>query len=143
MLVQMALGAGLVAVSVALHAIVLDRVVVHLKRRAAQRTHRPQGLRRFSVLVQAAVAAFLSHVLQIWIWAVTFRLVGEFDTLEAALYFSTVSFTTVGYGDLTASVEWRLLGSFEAAAGMLLFGLSTAFLFEVMVSIWRNADQRD
>lgn len=143
MFVQMALGAGLVALCVVLHALALDRVVVYLKRRVARRTRRPHGLRRFSVLVKAAVAAFLSHVLHIWIWAVTFRLVGEFDTMEAALYFSTVSFTTVGYGDLTASVEWRLLGSFEAAAGMLLFGLSTAFLFEVMVNIWRNAEQSD
>jgi hypothetical protein len=137
----MILGAGLVALCVVLHALVLDRVVVHLKRRVLARPGRPRGLRRFAVLVQAAVAAFLSHVLQIWIWAVTFRLLGEFETMEAALYFSTVSFTTVGYGDLTASVEWRLLGSFEAAAGMLLFGLSTAFLFEVMLSIWRTPDQ--
>mgnify|MGYP006290891881 CR=1 FL=1 len=61
--------------------------------------------------------------------------------LETALHFSTVSFTTVGHGDVTASPDWRLLGSFEAAAGMLLFGVSTAFLFEVMLSVWRRPDR--
>ncbi|WP_169816627.1 potassium channel family protein [Rhodovibrio salinarum] len=136
----MTLGAGLLALCVGLHAIVLDTVAVRLKRWVTRHTVRPKGPRRFSILVQAGVAAFLSHILQIWIWALAFLWVGEFDTMEPALYFSTASFTTVGYGDVTASPHWRLLGSFEAAAGMLLFGLSTAFLFEVMRTIWRNAD---
>ena len=140
MLIQLFLGAGLVTVSVGLHAVVLDNVALRLRRITARQRARPTGLRRFYALMAGAVAAFLSHVVQIWIWAVVYRLAGEFDTMQTALYFSTSSFTTVGYGDVTASPDWRLLGSFESAAGMLLFGLSTAFLFEVMRDVWRDID---
>ena len=65
-------------------------------------------------------------------------LAGEFDTLEAALYFSTSAFTTLGMGDVVLSDEWRLMGSIEAANGFLLFGWSTAFIFEVMSQLYRK-----
>ena len=74
-------------------------------------------------------------------WAVVFLLTEEVHNLETALYFSTVTFTTVGYGDLTLSEKWRLLGSVESANGMLLFGWSTAFIFEVMRYVW-NFDSK-
>jgi voltage-gated potassium channel Kch len=49
--------------------------------------------------------------------------------MERALYFSTVTFTTLGYGDITLQERWQLLSSFEAANGIILFGVSTAFVF--------------
>ncbi len=79
---------------------------------------------------------FVAHILEIWIWAIVFILTGEFHNFESALYFSTVTFTTVGYGDLILSEQWRLLGSVESANGMLLFGWSTAFIFEIMRYVW-------
>lgn len=136
MLAQLLAGAMLIAISVAIHAFVLDRLALLLRRLEA-RHPRPLRLRwRFYLLLLAALGAFLSHVVQVWIWAVVFMVVGEF----AALYFSTATFTTVGYGDVTMSEKWRLLASFEAAGGMLLFGLSTAFLFEVMRRVWQRID---
>ena len=57
---------------------------------------------------------------------------GEFESLERALYFSTVTFTTLGYGDLVLNVRWQLLSGFEAVNGIILFGVSTAFVFAVM-----------
>jgi hypothetical protein len=50
-------------------------------------------------------------------------------TLEKAVYFSTVTFTTLGFGDITLDEEWRLLSSFEAANGLLMFGWTTALVF--------------
>ncbi|RDD60701.1 potassium channel family protein [Ferruginivarius sediminum] len=140
MLAQLLAGAMLIAASVAIHAFVLDRLALLLRRLEA-RHPRPLRLRwRFYLLLLAALGAFLSHVVQVWIWAVVFMVVGEFATLEPALYFSTSTFTTVGYGDVTMSEKWRLLASFEGAGGMLLFGLSTAFLFEVMRRVWQRID---
>ena len=52
-------------------------------------------------------------------------------TSKSALYFSTTSFTTIGYGDVVLDRQWRLLGAIEGANGLLLFGWSTAFLFSV------------
>ncbi len=73
----------------------------------------------------------------VWIWAATFIAVGSFQTLELALYFSVTSFTTLGFGDITLTEQWRLLAGISAANGLLLFGLSTAFMFEIMMDLRR------
>jgi hypothetical protein len=58
--------------------------------------------------------------------------------LETALYFSLVSFTTVGYGDVVLSPDDRMLGAMQAASGMLLFGWSTALMFEILSITYRH-----
>ena len=58
---------------------------------------------------------------------------------EAAIYFSFVTFTTLGYGDLTLSDGWRLLSGIEALNGILLDGWSTAVLFAVVQRIWQSS----
>jgi hypothetical protein len=68
---------------------------------------------------------------EIWLYAVAFLAVGALGDFEAALYFSTTSFTTLGYGDVVLDQRWRLLGAIEGANGLLLFGWSTAFLISV------------
>ena len=131
MFTQILIGAALILTSVFVHAISLELI---LKAFLAVRT----GLEaRWRALAFALVvlAVFSAHVVEIWIWAIFYYLtasIQEIPTLEAALYFSTTSFTTVGYGDLVLSEDWRLLSSFESANGMILFGWSTAFIFEVV-----------
>lgn len=68
---------------------------------------------------------------EIWLYAVAYLMVGALGDFEAALYFSTTSFTTLGYGDVVLDHRWRLLGAIEGANGLLLFGWSTAFLISV------------
>ncbi len=68
----------------------------------------------------------------IWIWAGFFQLLGCFSTLEESLYFSMVAFTTLGFGDVTLPNDWRILSGMIAANGLVLFGLNTAFLIEVL-----------
>ena len=91
----------------------------------------------FAVLI---VATFAAHVIEIWVWAIFYFFIEEIPTFEAALYFSTSSFTTVGFGDITLSSEWRLLSSVEAANGMILFGWSTAFIFAIVRHIYEHVD---
>jgi hypothetical protein len=67
----------------------------------------------------------------VWGWAALHMTLGLFDSLEPALYFSIVSFTTVGYGDVVLEPGWRLLAGMTATHGLLTFGLFTAFLVEV------------
>ena len=57
---------------------------------------------------------------------------GEFADFENAFYHSAVSFTTLGYGDIVMSRQWRLLGPLEAVNGSLMLGLSAAMLFTVL-----------
>ncbi len=93
--------------------------------------------RHESTLLQGALILFVVlgivviHTVEIWLYAVTYLLIGALDDLGSALYFSTVTFASLGYGDITLSKSWRLFGSIEAANGLILFAWSTAFLFSV------------
>jgi voltage-gated potassium channel Kch len=71
------------------------------------------------------------HTVEIWTYGIAFLAAGALPDLETSLYFSTTSFTTLGYGDVVLDRQWRLLGAIEGANGLLLFGWSTAFLFSV------------
>jgi hypothetical protein len=71
-------------------------------------------------------------VIGVWIWAIAFRLLDVFVTLEGAVYFSIVAYTTLGFGDILLPHEWRLLGGMASANGLLNFGLLTAMLVEVL-----------
>ena len=138
MLHQMALGAVLLGIGVGIHAIVLDFAAVRVRHVLAPIAVRPPAPLRLAILIGASLAAFFSHVVQVWLWALVYLWAGEFAHLEEALYFSTVTFTTLGLGDLTASPDWRLLASFESAAGLFLFGISTAFIFDMMRNVWQH-----
>jgi hypothetical protein len=60
------------------------------------------------------------------------------DTFEAALYFSMVTFTTLGYGDVTLDDSWRLLSSIQAANGVIMFGWTTAQVTAVLQRLYRS-----
>ena len=91
--------------------------------------------RRFAntaAIVMGALFVMLVQTVNVWIWAVVFYLAGAFSEFEPALYFSLVSFTTVGFGDIILGHEWRLLSGLTAAAGFLSFGWSTAYMVELV-----------
>jgi hypothetical protein len=103
----------------------LERVIVRLRR----------TFRRFTntvAIVLAVLFVMSVHTVQVWIWATTFYTVGAFSEFEPALYFSLVSFSTVGFGDITLSHHWRLLSGLTAASGFLSFGWSTAYMVELV-----------
>jgi hypothetical protein len=75
---------------------------------------------------------------QMIIWAVLFRLIGEFDDFATALYHSGVNFVTLGYGDIVMSNRWRLLGPLEAANGILMFGVSTAVMTAAVMDVIKH-----
>jgi hypothetical protein len=62
-------------------------------------------------------------------------MIGQFDTLEPALYFATSTFTTVGFGEIVLTPEWRMLSAAESANGFLLIGWSTAFLVSISARV--------
>ncbi len=136
MIMQLSVGAGLILATVIVHAFALDFIISNFRTWAwkIKATYKNKGMP--IILSVTVLGVFTAHVIQIWIWALFYLVTGELETLEAALYFSTVTFTTVGYGDVTLSGVWRLLSSLESANGMLLFGWSTAFIFEVMRHAW-------
>ena len=88
-----------------------------------------------AVLGSALVALLATALVQIALWAAAFVLCGEFADFEDAFYHSAVNFTTLGYGDIVMSRQWRLLGPLEAVNGSLMLGLSAAMLFSVLGQI--------
>lgn len=93
-----------------------------------------------AAVILTAIGLLLLHCLQILVWALAYRLltpVTPLGTLEQALYFSAITFTTVGYGDITLTTQqWRMLAGIEALNGVLLLGWSTALLFAVVQRSW-------
>jgi hypothetical protein len=87
--------------------------------------------RQAAAIVFVVLGLMLMLTIEVWLYAVAFLLVGAQHDLETAIYFSTSSFTTLGYGDVVLDRRWRLMGAIEGANGLLLFGWSTAFLISI------------
>jgi hypothetical protein len=76
------------------------------------------------------------HLLQIAVWALFYALKHGMPDLTSALYFSAVTYTTTGYGDLVLPVKWRLVGGVEALTGIMMCGLSTGLFFAVFAKVF-------
>lgn len=84
------------------------------------------------VFVAVAGWVILLHVTEIMAWALVYLWRGAMPDLPSALYFSAVTYTTTGYGDLVLPQSWRLVGAVEAMTGILMFGWSTGFFVAVL-----------
>jgi hypothetical protein len=82
------------------------------------------------------ILMFIASLLEVLVWAVTYLALNAIEGLEQALYFSMVTFSTLGYGDVLLDGKWRLLASFEAANGIIMFGWSTAIVMAVVQRIY-------
>ncbi|MEM0924216.1 MAG: potassium channel family protein [Pseudomonadota bacterium] len=135
MLLQLALGSAVISASVVVQVVFIVLAEKWLRRREVWLARPPQLLRATLGLAAVTLWLMLAHTIGVWLWALTFLAVGVFDALEPALYFSGVAFTTLGFGDVLVGENWRLLSGLAAANGLLIFGISTAFLVEALRAI--------
>ena len=84
------------------------------------------------------VTLLTGHLAQMAVWATAFMAAGQFETFAVAFYHSAVNYTTLGYGDLVMSEQWRLLGPQEAVSGTLAFGWSTAAIVIIVIRLLRH-----
>jgi len=95
-----------------------------------------------AVLVSVlALWMFLAIVIEVWMWALLYLYDPSITTLpdmETAFYFSMVTFTTLGYGDVVLTGQWRTLASIQAANGVIVFGWTTALIFYFMQRIYKS-----
>jgi hypothetical protein len=133
-------GAFLVAVTVAIHAAGSTPWVRFLVRRhLAEDGSWRSGGSIVPITSTVLVLVFL-HAIEITVWAAAYRVLvpdGQLPSFETALYFSFVTFTTLGYGDITLGEGWRLLSGIQALNGILLVGWTTALLFGLVQRTWR------
>ncbi len=87
-----------------------------------------RNYRVFILIATTFATIVFAHTVQVWLWAFVFLALGALPNMDDAIYFALVTYTTVGYGDVTVSSDFRLLGGMAAVTGLLNFGVSTAFL---------------
>jgi voltage-gated potassium channel len=103
-------------------------------------SHFTRGVRSLGPVRSAALIVRVTsmmiglHMLQILLWAAFYRW-NCFSSWESAFYFSTASYSTVGYGDLILPRVWRALGPIESVTGVLMCGLSASFLFAIVTRL--------
>jgi len=135
MLKQILFGSAIIVLTILIHVGFISAAIGFL-RRHHQRLTNVAGLPRIaSTLVLATLWLLAAHTASIWLWSFAFLAFGVFDTLEPAVYFSLVAYTTLGFGDITLTQDWRILSGMTAVNGLLLFGFSTAFLFEIFAKM--------
>jgi hypothetical protein len=131
MIANFALATFMVGLTVTIHFVGLLALVWFLREHGHRfRPHERWAGQGVSILF-VVFGLMAIHTVEIWLYAHAFLAVGALSDFEVALYFSTTSFTTIGYGDVVLDRQWRLFGAIEGANGLLLFGWSTAFLFSV------------
>ena len=135
------IGATLVAITVAIHAVGSTSWVRLLANRHLTEDGSWAGRSTLSVIISTVLVLMSLHAVQITVWAAAYKSLvpaGELASFEEALYFSFVTFTTLGYGDITLSEGWRLLSGIQALNGILLVGWTTALLFGLVQRTWRT-----
>jgi hypothetical protein len=126
---------GVIFCTVIIHAVALI-AVVHYVRHEQRLGHAGVAFwRDLTIVSGTALVALVAHLVEIAAWALVFVLCGEFPYYAAAFYHSAVNYTTLGYGDVIMSASWKLLGPLEAADGSLMFGVSTAMIFTVILRL--------
>jgi hypothetical protein len=131
MLRQFVLGAAVSACNITIHALVMAAVV-----RVAQKASAVHYANRSALLIVVMIATVLvlmaAHTGEVLVWALAYLITGAVPAGGSLVYFAFVNYTTLGYGDITPVKEWQLLGPMAAMNGVLLFGWSTAVIFEVL-----------
>jgi hypothetical protein len=118
--------------TVAIHFFGIVFLLRTLSRHSHRVAHLSEVFRQISLLIFAVLGIVALHTAEIWSYAFVYLQLGALAEFEPALYFSTVSFTTLGYGDIVLEPQWRILSAIEGANGLILFGWSTAFLISMM-----------
>lgn len=134
---QLFLGSGITLVSLLSGAILwwalnetLDGMEPWLRRP-------PFLIKSFVMILMVVISTMLMMTMGVWLWAIVFERTAVFETLEEAVYYSLVAYTTLGLGDVIVPEEKRLLGGMTGANGFLMFGLMTAMLTDTLRHVRR------
>ena len=137
MLNEIALAGVIVSVCLLLHVAGLSLMAEWLLQRREYLERQGARIRYAILMILLFSGIMLLHTVETSIWALFYYTRALFDDFETSLYFSLTSYTTIGYGDVLLPQKWRLLGAIEGISGVLLCGISTAFIFAVMSAMFQ------
>ena len=136
MLRELLIAFAIVAICVVIHAGSLTIFAQFLSARFPPE-HLVTLNRQVLVLIIVFAMVMTLHLIETGIWALFYFWNNHFQDYETALYFSLGTYSTIGYGDVVLPQRWRLLGGIEGISGVLLCGLSGAFIFAVVNVIYQ------
>lgn len=131
MLRQYLVGAIASICNIAIHALVMV-LVIKAARIADELATTYQTLRLTAVMIAAVTVLMIAHLTEVLVWSLIYAVFDVAPEGADIVYFAFVNYTTLGYGDVTPVERWHLLGPMTAMNGVLLFGWSTAVIFEVL-----------
>jgi hypothetical protein len=131
MLRQFLVGTAVSLGNIVIHAMMMTLVVQAAQTTALRLQWRPAVLVT-TVMIATVSVLMAAHALEVAVWALAYGIVGAVQAKDDFMYFAFVNYTTLGYGDITPVDRWQLLGPMTAMNGVLLFGWSTAVIFEVL-----------
>jgi len=117
--------------NIAIHALVMTIVVRVAQIRGARTTSHP-SLILMAVMIPTVLVLMVTHALEVIVWSSAYSILDAAAAGTDLVYFAFVNYTTLGYGDVLPVERWLLLGPVTAMNGVLLFGWSTAVIFEVL-----------
>ena len=132
---QLAVGAVMIAVCVIIHGMGLFTIQRAIS--GERMTKRFQSLRPLSITgagftLLSVFALIALHFIEIWLFAFLYDYLGALHSFSEALYFSTISYATIGYSDASIHSEWRMVAALEGVLGIILLGWSTAFFVRIL-----------
>jgi voltage-gated potassium channel len=130
LLTQLLIASAMVVLTVIIHLMGLALLARML--RAGRRLPERLKLAPFYLLIGAAIGLFAIHTVEIWSFAALYLFLNAAPDFEQGLYFSTVTYASIGYGDVLMAKPWRILGAIEGATGVIMLGWSTAFLVSLL-----------
>ncbi len=131
MLRQILVAFILVSINVSIHATGMAELFSRLLRRQPKIEKGFSILRSILLFIEIFAIILGLHLAEICTWAIFYRGWAGLKDFESSVYFSIVTYTTIGYGDVVLPVTWRLLGAIEGVTGVLTFGWSTGVIFAV------------
>jgi len=131
MLRQFLVGATVSACTIVIHAMIMT-TVVRVAHEVRAQAIGWAWLKLAAIMITTASVLMVAHVCEVIVWAISYDIVNAVPEGTAHMYFAFVNYTTLGYGDITPVPRWQLLGPMTAMNGILLFGWSTAVIFEVL-----------
>jgi hypothetical protein len=141
MLRQIVFGSAVSLGNIAIHALVMALIVRAGRAAEAKFLSRPT-LRLVAVMIATVAVLMAAHLSEIAIWSLAYALLDVAPEGTDYVYFAFVNYTTLGYGDVVPMPRWRLLGPMTAMNGVLLFGWSTAVIFQVLRMTLRASRER-
>lgn len=136
---------GMIILTVGTHTVGAAWWLIRLGKKIEKRRRLNLHPHLFRGILSTAFVLISLHVLEAFLWALLFLSApaqSGLDSFHDALYFSMITFTTLGYGDITLNPDWQLLAGVEGMVGIVVFGLTTAMLFAVIQKSWDISRQK-